>query len=302
MRLTLRNDLLLVFASLLITFREALEAALIVSIVSAYLRKIGQTSLNKYVYAGTVLAVAASISIGILVQLFYGGLTGASAELFGGAASLLAAAVLTYMIFWMARNSKRIKGEIEQKVDMAVSKGQIFGIASLSFVAVVREGIETVLFLTALFFVDPSGTAVGMMIGLALVVSLSILILRRTRGVNVRSFFKYSSILLIVLAAGLAGYGVHELLEAAEAYGITLGILGQQAFNINPSDTTNFLHERGALGSFLRAMVGYDGNPEWLRVIVYVGYWLVVGAFVWRTFGGRHASQAATVPPTNSPT
>ncbi len=289
----------MVFASLLITFREALEAALIIGIVSAYLRKIGQTQLNKYLYLGTVLAIGTSISIGLIIQSVYGGLAGAGAELFEGIAALTAAAVLTYMIFWMARNSRKIKGHLEHKVDLAVSKGQMLGIATLSFVAVVREGIETVLFLTALFFIDPSGTAIGMMIGLALVVSLSIMLLRRTRFVNVRSFFKYSSIFLIVFAAGLAGYGVHELLEASEAYGIELGILAQTAFNINPPDPSSIFHEKGALGSVLRALVGYDGNPEWLRIVVYLGYWLVVGAFVLKTYSSQKNSlavQSAATP------
>jgi high-affinity iron transporter len=164
----------------------------------------------------------------------------------------------------------------------------------------VREGIETVLFLTALFFVDPSGTAIGMMIGLGLVVSLVLTILRKTRHINVRSFFKYSSILLVVLAAGLAGFGVHEILEASESYGIEIGILGQAAFNINPADAANIFHENGAVGSFLKAMVGYDGNPEWLRVIVYLGYWLVIGAFVAKTYGSRTRGQ--TVIPTTTAT
>jgi len=284
----------MVFASLLITFREALEAALIVGIVSAYLRKVGQSRLDKYLYLGAGLAIVTSVVVGVAVQFVYGGLSGATAELFEGFASLTAAGVLTYMIFWMARNSKKIKDHIEQKVDLAVTKGQVFGIATLSFVAVVREGIETVLFLTALFFLDPSGTAIGMMIGLAAVVSLSVAILRRTRVVNVRSFFKYSSLVLIVFAAGLAGYGVHELLEAGDSFGISLGVLATHAFNINPADTSSIFHERGTFGSILRALVGYDGNPEWLRVIVYLGYWLIVGGYALLTYGYRRQEDTVT--------
>jgi len=277
----------MVFASLLVTFREALEAALIVSIVAAYLRKVGQASLIRYLLAGAGFAIFASIVLGWIIQVIYGGLSGVSAQLFEGFASLTATGVLTYMIFWMAKNAHMIKGKIEKKIEIAITQGQMFSIAIIAFVAVVREGIETVLFLTALFFLDPSGTALGMVIGIGLVSALSFLLLRGSYRLDVQHFFKYSSILLLVFAAGLAGYGVHELIEAAESYGIGLGFLAQQAYNINPSSTANLLHEKGAVGSILKALIGYDGNPEWLRVITYVSYWLMIGTYVFKTYSGK---------------
>jgi len=276
------------FPSFLIAFREALEAALIVVIIAAYLKKIGKGSLNRYLYFGTTAAIAVSLILAGIVQSVYGGLKGASAETFEGVASLTATVVLTYMIFWMSKHALKIRGELQQKVDIAITKEQLFGIATLAFVAVFREGLETVLFLTATFFLDPSGTMIGVVIGFIVVVMLAMLLMKGVYQLDIRKFFRYTSILLIVFAAGLAGYGVHELIEAGEATGIEFGLLGQQAFNINPSANPDgnypLLHEKGAIGSIFKALVGYDGNPEWLRVFVYVGYWLIVGIFVLKTY------------------
>jgi len=272
------------FASLLVTFREALEASLIVTIVFAYLRKTGRTELNRYLLTGSVLAVLSSLALGWTVHLIYGELEGLSAQLFEGTAALTATVVLTYMVLWMGRNARRIRHEIEHKVDVAVSRGQAFGIFALAYVAVVREGIETVLFLTVFFFTDPSGTTVGIVLGVGAVLLLVMLLLRGTYKLDIRRFFKYSSVLLVLLAAGLAGYGAHELIEASESSGFSLGVLSQNAFDINPSSTEDVFHEKGAVGSILRALVGYDGNPEWLRVFVYLGYWTVIGAYLLRVY------------------
>lgn len=274
----------MVFASLLVTFREALEASLIITIVSAYLKKIGRTELNRYLLAGSLFAVLFSIGFGWTIQLLYGSLEGAAAEAFEGTAALLATAVLTYMIFWMGRNTRNVRQRIEQKIDVAVSRGQVYSIFALAFVAVVREGIETVLFLTAVFFLDPSGTVVGITVALGLVVMLALFLLKGTYRLDVSTFFKYSSVLLVVLAAGLAGFGVHELIESSESSGIELGVLSQRAFNINPTDEANMFHERGTVGSILSGLVGYTGSPEWLRVIVYLGYWAAVGAYLLKAY------------------
>ncbi|HEY5620348.1 MAG TPA: FTR1 family protein [Candidatus Bathyarchaeia archaeon] len=274
----------MVLASLLVTFREALEASLIVTIVSAYLRKIGRTELNRYLLAGSLAAVLASLALGWTIHLIYGELEGPAAQVFEGTAALTATIVLTYMVFWMGRNARTIRHEIEQRVDIAVSRGQTYGIFALAFVAVVREGIETVLFLTGVFFLDPSGTIIGITLGIGTVLILVMLLLKGTYKLDIRRFFKYSSILLVVLAAGLAGFGVHELIEASESSGVQLGLLSQEAFNINPADNTDIFHEKGVVGSILRALVGYDGNPEWLRVVVYLSYWTIVGAYLLRAY------------------
>lgn len=282
------------FPSFLVTFREALEAALIVAIVASYLKKTGKQNLNKYLYQGAVGAVGASILLGIVILTVYGGLAGASAEIFEGVASLTATIVLTYMILWMMRHAQTIKVELEQKVEAAVTTGQLLGIVTLSFVAVFREELETVLFLTTLATIDSSGTIIGAVVASLIVIALAMFLMKGIYRLDIKKFFQVTSIILIIFAAGLTGYGVHELIEAGEDSGIEFGVLGQHAFDINPpknpDGTYPILHEKGAVGSVFAALIGYDGNPEWLRVIVYLGYWLVLGTYLFLTYRKKESS------------
>ena len=272
----------------LITFREALEAALIIAIMIAYLKKVGKIELNRYVWLGTGGAILASIVIGLIVLVTYGELKGTAEKLFEGIAAILATVVLTYMIFWMAKNAKKIKGELEEKIDVSITTGQILGISALAFIAVFREGVETVLFITAIALADPLGTVIGVIVGAAVVLGLAILLLKGSVRLPIKAFFKYTSILLVIFAAGLFGYGIHELIEVGEATGVNFGVLGKEAFNINPLKNSDgsypLMHEKGAVGSILKALVGYDGNPEWLRVIGYLAYWIVVGLYLIKTY------------------
>ena len=276
------------FPSLLITFREALEAALIVTIMVTYLRKIGKQELNKYSYLGAGSAIVVSLLVGVGLQTLYGGLGDTAGQLFEGIASLTAVVVLTSMIFWMTKHSKGIKGELEGKIEQAVTQDELYGIAALSFIAVAREGLETVLFLSATFIQDQVGTIIGAVIGALIVLGLSVLLMRGTVNLEISKFFKVTSILLLIFGAGLAGYGVHELIEAGEGSGIDIGVLGEKPFDINPpvnpDGTYPLLHEKGVIGSVLKALVGYDGNPEWLRIIVYIGYWIVIGTYLYNKY------------------
>ena len=270
--------------SFLLTFREALEAALIVVIVASHLKKIGKQSLNKYLVEGVIAAIATSVVLGAVVLILYGGLAGVSAQVFEGLASLTAAAVLTYMIFWMTTHGATMKTELEQKVEAAVSKKQLFGIFTLSFVAVLREGLETVLFMSTLAVIDAVGTFLGVLVATVMVIFLAIMLMKGIHRVNIKRFFQVTSLILVIFAAGLVGYGVHELIEAGENLDIRLGVLGESAFNINPplnaDGTYPPLHEKGIVGAIFATLVGYDGNPEWLRIIVYLGYWLILGTYI----------------------
>jgi high-affinity iron transporter len=148
-----------------------------------------------------------------------------------------------------------------------VTTEQVVGITILAFVSVFREGVETILFLTALSFTDPSGTIIGTILGIGTVLILSYLMLKGIYRMNLQRFLKYTSVLLVVFAAGLFGYDVHELIEAG-----LLPAIVEQVWNINPLVITHPLHEQGVIGSILKALVGYDGNPELLWVIAYLGY------------------------------
>lgn len=273
--------------SFLITFRETLEAVLIIAILVVYLTRINRRNLQRYVWIGAIAAVTVSVAIGLAVATIYGSFTGISEKLFEGAASILATVVLTYMLFWMAKNARKIRGEMEEKIDIVIDRHSLWGIAILSFIAVVREGIETILFLTAVATSDPAGTAIGAAGGIALVLALAVLLIKGMYRLDIRKFFKVTSILLIMFAAGLLGYGVHEFIEAAEISGVNLGILAQPTFNINPIDVAHPLHEKGPVGSVLKTLIGYDGNPEILRVIVYLAYWVAIGTYWLRKYSTK---------------
>jgi len=273
--------------SFVVTFREGLEAALVVAIVASYLNRTGRQNLNDYLYSGAVAGVGASVLLAVIISAVYGGLAGGFAEIFDGLASLTATVVLTYMILWMTRHAQTIRADLERKLEVTITAGQLLGIVALSFVAVFREGLETVLFMTTLAIIDSSGTMTGAIIASVTVVLLGLVLMKGTYRLDLNKFFQVTSVILIVFAAGLTGHGVHELIEAGESSGIGLGVLGQRAFDINPpinpDGTYPLLHEEGAVGSVLAALVGYAGSPEWLRVIAYLGYWLTLGTYVFLT-------------------
>ncbi len=270
-------------ASFLITFREALEAALIIGIIAAYVAKLGRKDLNRYINAGIISALVASIVVAFVFQLVYGELKGTAEQLFEGTVSLAAAIVLTYMIFWMTQNSKQIKGEVQVKIDSSISKNQMIGITILSFIAVFREGVETVLFLGTLAIKSPVDTIAGFIIGLAAVIALSFIMFKGIYRLDVSRFFKYTSVLLILFSAGLVATGVHEFNEAGI---ISEGI--EHVWDINPPQNPDgsypVLHENGLIGGSLKALLGYNGNPSLTEVMAYAGYWIIIGIFVYRSY------------------
>ena len=267
----------------IITFREALEAALIIGIIAAYIAKLGRKDLNRYLTAGIIAAVIASAGVALIFKIIYGGLSGRQEQLFEAAAALTAAAVLTYMIFWMAGNSNKIKGELQEKVDISISNGQMLGIALMSFIAVFREGVETVLFLGTSAISYPFDTLVGFALGVLVVVVLSAVMFRGIYRLDISRFFKYTSILLILFSAGMVALGVHELNEA----GIIPEVV-EHVWDINPPVNPNgsypLLHEKGAVGGMLRSFIGYNGDPSLTEVIAYFGYWVIIGIFIYMTY------------------
>ena len=270
------------------TFREGLEAALLVGIIAAYLAKVGRRQLYRYVYAGSLAAVAVSAAIGVGIATWAGTLEDWQLEAFEGVAALSAVAVLTYMIFWMADNSRKLKGSLEEKIDLSLSRGQVLGIALLSFVAVVREGVETVLFLSS-FVGEPASTAAGVLAGVAVVLVLTYLMFRGVYRLNLRRFFTYTSLLLILFAAGLVAVGIHDLNEVYGDTGFGIPAVIDHVWNANP-----ILDEGGPVGSVLASILGYDGNPSLTEVVGYVAYWAVVGTYALWTFGPGRVRELMT--------
>jgi len=261
----------MVVAQYVLTFREVLEAALLAAIILAFLVKTGRSSLARYAWYGVYAATGASFGIGAAVLVAYGTLSQVDKVLFEGVAALIAVAVLTSMIYWMAVKGRTIKGEVENRVEAAVTHGTMVGLASLTFVLVFREGLETVLFLTPFLVVDVESTILGALLGLGAGIALSYAIFRVGLKLDLRKFFYFTSILLILIAGGLAGYGVHELIEYAELRAVDLGWFGATAYALPILSDSLFGH-KGAIGSIFAVMFGYTVKPEWARVIGHAAY------------------------------
>jgi high-affinity iron transporter len=173
----------------------------------------------------------------------------------------------------MATKGRELKAEVEKRVESMASRGAVAGLISFAFVAVFREGLETVLFLTPFLVEDAVGTVVGLLLGVVTSVVLVYAIFFAGMKISIGRFFYFTSILLVLLAAGLAGSGIHELIEYTGP--ASWGWLGQYAYNLNIPETSLF-HHKGAVGSIFAVMFGYTVEAEWARVIVHILYLAVV--------------------------
>ena len=266
-------------ASFVIALREGIEAALIVSIILAYLKQLGATDRTRLVWWGTLLAAGLSALIGAALFAADTGFSGRGEELFEGVVTLAAVGVLTWMIFWMRRQGARIRTELHEKVDTALVAGGL-AMAGLAFFAVLREGIETALFLFAAARgtavegggVAPAAQLTGAALGLGLAIVLGILLYRGGIRMNLRTFFRITGWVLIVVAAGLFAFSLHELQEAG-----LIPILEAQAFDVSAT-----LPDDAGLGAILRGLIGYHAEPTWLEVVGWLGYLLVIGGMFLR--------------------
>jgi high-affinity iron transporter len=266
-------------AAFLITLREGIEAALVITIILAYLNTIGRADRHRTVWAGVGTAILVSLVAGVVLQLSVGAISETSevtAEAIEGVGSLLAVTVLTWMIFWMRRQARHIRGELQERVDMALGTESTWALAALAFFVVVREGLETVLFLFGTIreeVVASVGLAyLGAALGLVVAIVLGFLIYRGGVRLNLRTFFKVTGALILVVAAGLLAYGIHEFQE--------LGWLpGEDA---KAFDIGGVLSDEGGVGAFLRALFGYNADPSWLEFGAWVGYVLVTGFLFFR--------------------
>jgi high-affinity iron transporter len=199
----------------IVMLREGFEASLIVGIVLAFLNRTGRRQAFAAVWAGTIAALALSVTTAGLLFAVGAELEGRAEAVFEGSAMLFAASLLTWMIFWMRRQARTIKRELEQQVEHALAKQSAVALALVAFVGVLREGVETALFLFGTvegsnkFLASTSAT-----IGLAGAVMLGYLFYRGAARLNLRRFFTVTSVLLLVFAGWLLAQGLHELGEA----------------------------------------------------------------------------------------
>ena len=281
-------DLGFLTSGLLTGLREGVEAALIVSIILAYLAKTGNQRHFGTIWLGAGSAIALSVAIGVILFVTIGGFEEPAEQIFEGFAMVIAAGVVTWMLFWMRRTSANIKGELQAGVDRALASGGLFGLGLLAFTAVIREGIETALFLmgqATAAGTQASSTLFGAVIGLAIAVAIGWALYRGARVINLRTFFSWTGVALIFIAAGLLSHGVHEFIEAGW---ITIGT--GTAFDISGI----LPHEPdagalGVIGSVLRALVGYTSTPEWITFLVWLAYIGVVLFLYTRPVRPAHA-------------
>ena len=262
-------------AAFLITFREGLEVALILSILLAYLNAIGRRDRHGSVWAGAGSAAGVSLAAGLVIFLTADSLSHRAEEAFEGIVSLLAVCVLTWMIFWMRRQSRFIKGELQHRVDLALASGSAVALGLLAFFVVLREGLETALFLFATFRATSAGSTVtgliGAVLGLVVAAVLGYLMYRGGVRLNLRTFFKVTGALVLLVAAGLLANAIHELQEIG-----WLPLGEGTAFDIG-----GVLPDSGP-GLPLRALFGYNANPTWLEFLLWAGYLVIVGFLFFR--------------------
>jgi len=269
---------MLIVAILIISLREGIEAALIIAIMMLYLRKSGQMSLARYVMTGTAMAIIGSMGIALLMAAIWGEFEGPGLDTFEGIVIVAAAILLTTMILWMWKMGPSIRSDIEASIGRRTGTRNSIGLVLLSFALILREGTEMVLFSMALAVQDATQTYIGVTLGLVLALVAGVGIYKGSLRISLQSFFRWTSVLLVLFAAGMVAYGIHELQDGGL---LLIGPL--QLWDINPpvlpDGSYPLLHEDGLIGGFARALFGYNGNPSALEVVGYISYLFVVSAY-----------------------
>lgn len=269
-------------STFIIALREGLEASLIVGILVAYLVKTDRRHQLRALWTGVFIAVVASLGFGAFLSYTSTELSPRGEELFAGTTSFIAVGFVTWMIFWMKRTARGLRAELHTKAESALMAGPV-ALALAAFFAVAREGLETSLFLYTNFkTVGAVSTAtLGLILGLGLAVALGIGIYKSAIKIDLGKFFTYSGVALIIIAAGVLSYGIHEFQE--------FGLLpGTEAF---VWDITSWMPKESFIAGLLAGMVGFDTTTSWLQL------------FGWLTFVGftlsAYLKPAKTAKPVN---
>ncbi|MBI4943433.1 MAG: FTR1 family protein [Actinobacteria bacterium] len=270
-------------ANFLIGLREGLEASLVVGILVAYLVRTGRRDKLSAVWAGVGVAVAMSLLVGAALTFTSARMSFRAQEAFGGTLSIVAVAFVTWMIFWMRRAARSMKGELHDKVDKALAMGT-GALVTTAFIAVAREGLETALFVWTAVQATNQGPRplVGVVLGLGLAVALGWLLYRRAVQINLAKFFTWTGAGLVVVAAGVLAYGVHDLQEA----GILPG-LNNLAF-----DVSHIISSSSVIGALLKGIFNFSPQTTWLEAAVWTAYVVPVMTFFLRNQGAPAAPKA----------
>lgn len=268
-------------AAAVLTFREGLEAALIIAIVLTYLRRTGRTERSGQVWAGAGTAALLTAVFITVLQLIGASFTYPAQGIYEGVTSLLAVAMVTSMTFWMARHGRQIKRELEREVEQSVEGERAtrgawlpgLGLFGVAFLAVGREGIETGLFLAAAAFASTGlATLIGGLAGLALAGVIAWLIYVAGLRLNLGLFFRIAGVLLIFFGAAMLRYAVQEFEEVG-----LVPPLVERVWN-----TGGWLPDSTGAGAVLAALLGYTAHPSLAQLLAYAGYFgAVVLALAW---------------------
>ncbi|MBT4120196.1 MAG: high-affinity iron transporter [Candidatus Peribacter sp.] len=265
-------------AALLITLRETLEASLIVGIMLAFLSRTQNRDRNPIIWAGVAAGILTSVIAGFIIMQFAGGFEGRSEKIYEGVTMLVAGGLITWMIIWLALNGKYMKEGIEKKMHLHLETGALISLFLLVYTSILREGIETVIFLQAAFMQSEDATThLGAIAGMVLAVGAAWLLFRgMMTWFSLSRFFQFTGVLLMFFAAGLIAHGVHEL---QEAYLIPIFI--EHVWDVN-----HLINEKGTFGGLLKGVFGYNGNPSLIEVLSYILYLSGVG-FLWKRMRGK---------------
>jgi high-affinity iron transporter len=258
-----------VFGAFVTLLREGFEATLLVAIVLAYLVKIGRREDFRQVWYGVGAAVVVSLAVAAALFITAGGLEGTAEYVFEGTAMWVAVGFLTYMVLWMRRESRTVAQGIRRGVDSAVEKGTRLALISLVFVMVVREGIETALFIFGITQTStPLQVALGAALGITAAVALGYAVYAGGKRINLGTFFKVTGVVLILVAAGLLAHGVAEFQEA--------GLLPEVVPLWDVSGAP-VIGEESLVSELLTAFFGWDPEANLLELIAWATYLLAVG-------------------------
>ena len=273
-----------------LALREGLEAVLVVVIILLYLKKTNQKLYYKYVYVGILLATIASIVFAIVFSIAFGGFTGVLEKIFEGTTFIISGVFILTLVLWVSKEGPKMKENLEGRLEDSINTQKVFSISITTFIIIIREGIELVLLTTgaaSIGSLNQVSVILGSIIGLAISILVGLLIFYGIKSINLRTFFKITNIMLILFAAGLITYGIHEFIEAGiinpiieEVWNIK-HILPEKFPDGNPA-TPEFLEIIGAL---LKALFGYNANPALLEVIIYPVLLVSIGlisALIWR--------------------
>jgi high-affinity iron transporter len=299
-----------VLATFLIGLREGLEAALVVGILVAYLRRLGRGDVLPRMWAGVGLAIALSLVIGAILTFGEYVLTFEAQEIIGGTLSLVAVAMVTWMIFWMQRTGRTMKSTLEGGVDRALDQGGLWTLVAIGFVSVAREGIETTLLLWSMVrsFGDAPSALLGALLGLLGAVLVGWLIARGAVRLDLRRFFAWTGGFLVIVAAGVLAYAVMDLQEAGVLPGPFSAVapidatgavaIGWSAFPFGWAfDVTDAIAPGSAPAAILQATVGFMPAMTWLQVVAWSLYILIVGVLFIR---GLRPKREPSVTPSNA--